>query len=54
MSKTNETSAPGSAQKSEKPVSIHAKFKIPAMLWFKSGRFAPLNGPRGAESGDHL
>jgi hypothetical protein len=40
--------------KSPKTVSIHAKFKCLAVFRFKSSRFAPLHGPRGAESGDHF
>jgi hypothetical protein len=35
-------------------VSIHAKFKFLAVFGLKSSRFAPINGPRGAESGGHL
>jgi hypothetical protein len=34
--------------------SVSAKFKFLAVVRFKSSRFAPLDGPRGAESGDHL
>jgi hypothetical protein len=52
--KTDDTSATRVSSKVDKTVSIHAKFKFLAVVRLKSSRFAPLNGPRGAESGDHL